>query len=56
MQEMQIYLFLLRQVQEKVLPLPPARGLLEEDYQSLVQALCRDRARLAMEMKTACGT
>ena len=40
---------LLRQVQEKVLPLPPARGLLEEDYQSLVQALCRDRARLAME-------
>ncbi len=42
---------LLRQVQEKVLPLPPARGLLEEDYQSLVQALCRDRARLALEVE-----
>ena len=34
---------------EKALPLPPARGLLEEDYQTLLQAVCRDRARLAAE-------
>lgn len=40
---------LLRQAREKVLPLPPPRGLLEEDYQALVQALCQDRARLAAE-------
>ena len=40
---------LLRQAREKVLPLPPARGLLEEDYQALVQALCQDRAHLAAE-------
>ena len=40
---------LLRQAREKVLPLPPPMGLLEEDYQSLVQALCQNRARLAME-------
>lgn len=40
---------LLRQAGEKVLPLPSARGLLEEDYQALIQALCRDRARLSME-------
>ena len=40
---------LLRQVREKVLPLPPPRGLLEEDYQALVQALCQNRARLAVE-------
>lgn len=40
---------LLRQAREKVLPLPPPSGLLEEDYQALVQALCQDRARLSME-------
>lgn len=40
---------LLRQAGEKALPLPPARGLLEEDYQALLQAVCRDRARLAAE-------
>lgn len=40
---------LLRQAREKVLPLPPPRGLLEEDYQALVQALCQNRARLAVE-------
>ena len=40
---------LLRQTGEKALPLPPARGLLEEDYQALLQAVCRDRARLAAE-------
>ncbi|SFP25960.1 histidine kinase [Oscillibacter sp. PC13] len=40
---------LLRQTNEKALPLPPARGLLEEDYQALLQAVCRDRARLAAE-------
>ena len=40
---------LLRQAGEKALPLPPARGLLEEDYQTLLQAVCRDRARLAAE-------
>ena len=40
---------LLRQVGEKALPLPPARGLLEEDYQALLRAVCHDRARLAAE-------
>ena len=40
---------LLRQTGEKALPLPPARGLLEEDYQALLGAVCRDRARLAAE-------
>ena len=40
---------LLRQAGEKALPLPPAWGLLEEDYQTLLQAVCRDRARLAAE-------
>ena len=40
---------LLQQAGEKALPLPPARGLLEEDYQTLLQAVCRDRARLAAE-------
>ena len=40
---------LLRQAREKVLPLPPPTGLLEEDYQALVQALCQDRTRLAAE-------
>lgn len=40
---------LLRQVREKALPLPPARGLLEEDYQAIVQALCRSRAALSVE-------
>ena len=40
---------LLRQAREKVLPLPPPTGLLEEDYQALIQALCQDRTRLAAE-------
>ena len=40
---------LLAQVREQVLPLPPPRGLLEEDYQALLQALARDRSALAME-------
>ena len=40
---------LLRQAREKALPLPPARGLLEEDYQALLRAVCQDRARLAAE-------
>lgn len=39
---------LLIQVREAVLPLPPPRGLLEEDYQALLQALARDRSSLAM--------
>ena len=40
---------LLRQTDEKALPLPPARGLLEEDYQALLRAVCQNRARLAAE-------
>ena len=40
---------LLRQTNEKTLPLPPARGLLEEDYQALLRAVCQDRVRLAAE-------
>lgn len=40
---------LLMQVQEKVLPLPPPRGLLEQDYQALLQALAKDRAALSLE-------
>ena len=40
---------LLRQTGEKALPLPPARGLLEEDYQALLREVCQDRARLAAE-------
>ncbi|MGM9662756.1 MAG: sensor histidine kinase [Oscillospiraceae bacterium] len=40
---------LLRQAGEKVLPLPPARGLLEEDYQALLREVCRERNRLAAE-------
>ena len=40
---------LLRRVREKALPLPPPRGLLEEDYQALVRALCADRAQLSAE-------
>ncbi len=42
---------LLRQTNEKALPLPPARGLLEEDYQALLRAVCQDRARLAAEQE-----
>ena len=38
---------LLRQAREKALPLPPTWGLLEEDYQALLRAVCQDRARLA---------
>ena len=40
---------LLRRAGEKALPLPSARGLLEEDYQALLRAVCQDRARLAAE-------
>ena len=40
---------LLVQVRERVLPLPPPRGLLEEDYQVLCQALASERAALALE-------
>ena len=36
------------QVKEKVLPLPPPRGLLEADYQLLLQDLASERAALAM--------
>ena len=41
--------YLLRRAGEKELPLPPAQGLLEDDYQALLRAVCRDRARLAAE-------
>ena len=40
---------LLAQVREQVLPLPPPKGLLEEDYQALCQALAAERAALALE-------
>ena len=40
---------LLRQVNLPELPLPPAQGLLEEDYQALLRAVCADRAALAAE-------
>ena len=40
---------LLHRAREKALSLPPPRGLLEEDYQALVQALCTDRAQLSAE-------
>ena len=40
---------LLLQVRERVLPLPPPKGLLEEDYQALCQALASERAALALE-------
>ncbi len=42
---------LLVQVREKVLPLPPPKGLLEEDYQTLLQALATERAALALESR-----
>lgn len=41
--------WLLRQARERVLPLPPPRGLLEEDYQALLKAVCKDRAAIAQE-------
>ncbi len=41
--------WLLRQAGERVLPLPPPRGLLEEDYQALLKAVCKDRAAIAQE-------
>ena len=40
---------LLQRAGEKKLPLPPPVGLLEEDYQALLRAVCQDRARLAAE-------
>lgn len=33
-------------VEEMVLPLPPPKGLLEEDYQALLQTVCNRRAQL----------
>lgn len=42
---------LLGRLTEKVLPLPPPRGLLEADYQVLLQALASDRADLALESR-----
>lgn len=40
---------LLVQIREKVLPLPPPKGLLEEDYQALLRALSSERTALALE-------
>nr|WP_325185800.1 sensor histidine kinase [uncultured Oscillibacter sp.] len=40
---------LLHRAREKALPLPTPRGLLEEDYQALVRALCSHRAQLSAE-------
>lgn len=40
---------LLRRAGEPVLPLPPARDLLEADYQALLNAVCAGRTRLAAE-------
>ncbi len=40
---------LLSQIREKALPLPPPRGLLEEDYQALLRALASERTALALE-------
>ena len=40
---------LLQRAGEKELSLPPPVGLLEEDYQALLRAVCQDRARLAAE-------
>lgn len=40
---------LLSQAREKVLPLPPPKGLLEADYQALLEALASERAALALE-------
>lgn len=41
--------WLLLRAREQSLPLPPPRGLLEEDYQSLLEAVCVHRAALASE-------
>ena len=43
--------WLLTQVNEAVMPLPPARDALEADYQALVNALCADRVRLRTETR-----
>nr|WP_325212631.1 sensor histidine kinase [uncultured Oscillibacter sp.] len=40
---------LLARAREKVLPLPPPKGLLEADYQALCQALASERSALALE-------
>ena len=40
---------LLHRAEEPVIPLPAPRGLLEEDYQALLGAVCAHRARLAAE-------
>lgn len=48
---------LLLQVREQVLPLPPPRGLLEEDYQTLLQALAKNRSAWAATARTmSCKT
>lgn len=44
--------WLLKQAKEKALPLPPPKGLLEEDYQALLQAVCADRASVAQENRS----
>ena len=41
--------WLLSRAREQSLPLPPPRGLLEEDYQALLRAVCAHRAALASE-------
>lgn len=40
---------LLRRSSEPVLPLPSPNGLLEEDYQALLQAVCADRVHLTAQ-------
>lgn len=42
---------LLAQIRDKSLPLPPPRGLLEEDYQALLRSLASERAALALETR-----
>ena len=42
---------LLAQIRDRALPLPPPRGLLEEDYQALLRSLASERAALALETR-----
>ena len=44
--------WLLTRAREPALPLPPARGLLEEDYQALLQAVAAHRTALARESES----
>ena len=41
--------WLVKKAREKALPLPAPRGLLEEDYQDLLRAVCADRSALSIE-------